>query len=83
MVELNDRTGRLPYLNGRKAPGFIRGEYVKKRPLEIADTSSVLVKGRDWPEFHAAMGGVEKMNQEHTAAVRELESWYRDGDDRD
>lgn len=47
---------------------------------KVAGTSSDLVKARDWPEFCAACGGLQKMENEHSNAVRAYEQWIADGE---
>lgn len=46
---------------------------------KIAETSSDMVKGRNWVEFREACGGQEKLNQKHENAVREYEDWHNCG----
>lgn len=46
----------------------------------IAETSSDMVKARDWPEFRGASGGQEKLNKAHADALNEYEQWLADGE---
>ena len=46
----------------------------------IAETSSDMVKARDWPEFREATGGQEKLDKAHADALREYEQWLSDGE---
>ena len=45
----------------------------------VAETSSDMVKARDWPEFRDASGGQEKLDAAHAVALREYEGWLADG----
>jgi hypothetical protein len=46
----------------------------------VAETSSDMVKARDWPEFREATGGQERLDQAHADALREYEQWLSDGE---
>jgi hypothetical protein len=46
----------------------------------IAETSSDMVKARDWPEFREATGGQIKLDEAHADALREYEQWLSDGE---
>ena len=58
--------------------------YVYEEELEllrkIAEKSSDLVKGFDWPDFCKACGGIEKLKEEHADAVNEHEEWLQTGE---
>ena len=47
---------------------------------KIAETSSDLVKGREWEEFREAMGGMKPLEKDHSAAVAAWEQWHRDSE---
>jgi hypothetical protein len=47
---------------------------------KIAETSSDLVKGREWEEFREAMGGMGCLEASHAAAVCAWEQWHRDSE---
>ena len=47
---------------------------------KIAETSSDLVKGREWEEFKVAIGGMELLEKDHFAAVRAWEQWHADSE---
>ena len=47
---------------------------------KIAETSSDLVKGREWDEFREACGGMEKLEAAHAEAVHAWEQWHRDSE---
>jgi hypothetical protein len=47
---------------------------------KIAETSSDLVRGREWDEFREACGGMEMLESAHAAAVRAWEQWHRDSE---
>lgn len=47
---------------------------------KIAETSSDLVKGREWEEFREACGGMEKLECAHAEAVQAWEQWHRDSE---
>ena len=46
----------------------------------IAETSSDMLQGREWPEFREANGGQEKLDKAHAAAVTNYEQWLTEGD---
>jgi len=46
----------------------------------IAETSSDMVKARDWPEFRAATGGQKKLDKAHEDALREYVQWLSEGE---
>jgi len=46
--------------------------------LKLAETSSDMVKARDWEEFRVACGGQEKLDKAHADALREYEQWLSD-----
>ena len=46
----------------------------------IAETSSDMVKARDWPEFREATGGQKKLDETHEDALREYEQWLSEGE---
>lgn len=71
MSELLERFG------DREETIFSAELYLLRR---IAETSSDMVKARDWPEFRDASGGQEKLDAAHATALREYESWLADGD---
>jgi hypothetical protein len=47
---------------------------------KIAETSSDMLQGREWPEFREASGGQEKLDKAHADAVTEYEQWLAEGD---
>ena len=47
---------------------------------KIAETSSDLVKARQWEEFREINGGMEEFENAHCAAVGAWEQWRRDGE---
>lgn len=47
---------------------------------KIAETSSDLVKARQWEEFREINGGMEGFEIAHCAAVAAWEQWHRDGE---
>jgi hypothetical protein len=47
---------------------------------KIAETSSDLVKGREWEEFREACGGMGCLEAAHAAAVRAWEQWHADSE---
>jgi hypothetical protein len=47
---------------------------------KVAETSSDLVKGRQWEEFREAMGGMGCLEASHAAAVHAWEQWHRDSE---
>jgi hypothetical protein len=47
---------------------------------KIAETSSDMVKARDWEEFRVACGGQEKLDKAHADAVMNYEQWLSDGE---
>ena len=46
----------------------------------IAETSSDMVKARNWAEFRDACGGQERIDNALISAVNEYEQWLLDGD---
>lgn len=46
----------------------------------VAETSSDMVKARDWEEFRVACGGQEKLDKAHADALHEYEQWLSDGE---
>lgn len=48
---------------------------------KIAETSSDMVKARDWPEFREACGGQSKLDEAHVDALRKYEQWLYDGEE--
>lgn len=46
----------------------------------IAETSSDMVKARDWEGFRVACGGQEKLDKAHADALNEYEQWLSDGE---
>jgi hypothetical protein len=61
----------------RTMPGIAAEAYLLGK---IAETSSDLVKGREWEEFRDACGGMEKLEAAHAEAVHAWEQWHRDSD---
>ena len=61
----------------RTMPGIAAEAYLLGK---IAETSSDLVKGREWEEFRDACGGMEKLESAHAEAVHAWEQWHRDSD---
>lgn len=47
---------------------------------KIAETSSDLVKAREWPEFREINGGMKGFENDHSAAVAAWEQWMADGE---
>lgn len=47
---------------------------------KIAETSSDLVKGRGWPEFRDAVGGMHALEEAHASSVHAWEEWCQEGD---
>jgi hypothetical protein len=47
---------------------------------KIAETSSDMLQGREWPEFREASGGQEKLDKAHADAVMNYEQWISEGD---
>ena len=47
---------------------------------KIAETSSDLVKAREWDEFREINGGMEGFESAHRAAVGAWEQWHADGE---
>lgn len=47
---------------------------------KIAETSSDMVKARNWPEFREARGGQEKLDAAHATALHDYECWLSDGE---
>lgn len=47
---------------------------------KIAQTSSDLVKARDWEEFRGINGGIEGFETAHRSAVGAWEQWHANGE---
>lgn len=47
---------------------------------KIAETSSDMVKARNWPEFRDACGGQDKLDADHATALHEYEIWLAYGE---
>ncbi|HUH58160.1 MAG TPA: hypothetical protein VL020_06575 [Pseudomonadales bacterium] len=46
---------------------------------KLAETSSDMVKARDWEEFRVACGGQEKLDKAHADAVTNYKQWLAEG----
>lgn len=46
----------------------------------LAETSSDLVRGREWEEFRTVCGGIEVLEKAHVEAVQAWEQWLSEAD---
>lgn len=46
----------------------------------VAETSSDLVRGREWEEFRTVCGGIEALEKSHAEAVQAWEQWLAEAE---
>ena len=46
----------------------------------VAETSSDLVRGREWGEFRTVCGGIEVLEKSHAEAVQAWEQWLAEAE---
>jgi hypothetical protein len=63
---------------GDKDEPVLRAELFLLR--KIAETSSDLVKAREWDEFREVGGGMKRFEDDHRNAVGTYEQWLADGE---
>jgi hypothetical protein len=76
-MEVNDLI-RIAEEKGDKEESVLSAELFLLR--KIAESSSDLVKAKNWDEFREACGGIKKLEACHAKTVYAYEKWLADGE---